>query len=124
MSDNPIVVHVATQYLSDQSEPKNSKHAFAYHITIENQGVETAQLISRKWLITDANQARKEVQGMGVIGEQPIIPPGKKYQYTSGVVLDTEVGTMEGHYQMVSESGEEFDAPIPAFLLAVPGAIH
>ena len=124
MSECPIQVQVTTQYLPDQSEPSKGLHAFAYHITIENCGEETAQLVSRKWLITDANQSRKEVQGMGVIGEQPVIHPGKKYQYTSGVVLETEVGTMEGYYQMVSETGEEFDAPIPVFLLAVPGAIH
>ena len=124
MSECPIQVHVDTQYLPDQSEPTKDKHAFAYRITIENIGSETSQLISRKWLITDANQSRKEVQGIGVVGEQPIIPPGQHYQYTSGVVLDTEVGTMEGYYQMVTESGEAFDAPIPPFLLAVPGSVH
>ncbi|MCB1667749.1 MAG: Co2+/Mg2+ efflux protein ApaG [Porticoccaceae bacterium] len=124
MSECPIQVHVDTQYLPDQSEPTKGKHAFAYRITIENIGSETSQLISRKWLITDANQSRKEVQGIGVVGEQPIIPPGQHYQYTSGVVLDTEVGTMEGYYQMVTESGEAFDAPIPPFLLAVPGSVH
>lgn len=124
MKECPIQIQVASKYLPDQSEPSKGLHMFAYHITIENHGDESAQLISRKWLITDANESCKEVQGMGVIGEQPVILPGDNYQYSSGVVLDTEVGTMEGHYQMVSESGEEFDAPIPAFLLAVPGAVH
>lgn len=124
MSDCPIQVHVKTRYLPEQSEPSKGLHAFAYHITIQNNGSEASQLISRKWLITDGNQTRKEVQGMGVIGEQPVIAPGDHYQYTSGVILETEVGTMEGYYQMVSESGESFDAPIAPFLLAVPGAVH
>lgn len=122
MSQAPILVQVVVQHLADQSEP--GKYAFAYHITIENRGPETVQLISRKWLIVDGNQRQKEVQGSGVIGEQPLIQPGESYQYSSGVILDTEVGTMQGSYQMSLETGEMFDAPIPPFLLAAPGAVH
>ncbi len=120
----PIEITARVQYLPDQSQPGNSRFAFAYHITIANHGSEPAQLISRHWIITDANEARQEVQGIGVIGQQPTILPGDAYRYTSGVVLDTEVGTMEGSYQMLSHDGEMFDAPIRPFLLAAPGVLH
>lgn len=120
----PIQVVARVQYLVDQSQPANSRFAFAYHISIENRGSEPAQLISRHWIITDANEARQEVQGVGVVGEQPIILPGDAYRYSSGVVLDTEVGTMEGSYQMLGSDGEMFDAPILPFLLAAPGVLH
>jgi ApaG protein len=119
-----IVVVVTPGYLPEQSDPANSSYAFAYHVSIENQGDEVAQLISRHWLITDGNAHTKEVQGPGVVGEQPVIAPGQAHRYTSGVTLDTTVGTMEGSYQMALDSGETFDVPIPAFLLSVPGSVH
>lgn len=119
-----IEVTAKVQYLANQSQPGNNRFAFAYHITIANHGSEPAQLISRHWIITDANEARQEVQGIGVVGEQPTILPGDAYRYTSGVVLDTEVGTMEGSYQMRDNDGEMFDAPIRPFLLAAPGVLH
>ena len=124
MNTQPIVVSVETEYLSHQSQPEDDRYAFAYHITIENCGAETAQLLSRHWVIVDANQERKEVKGMGVIGEQPLIAAGESYSYSSGVVLDTPVGTMEGSYQLVDETGEPFDAPIRPFLLSTPNAVH
>ena len=119
-----IEIKVVTQHLPNQSEPHNQKYAFAYRISIANKGNEAAQLISRHWIITDGNEARQEVKGEGVVGEQPIIKPGSVYQYTSGVVLATEVGTMSGTYHMVDESGTSFDASIPPFLLTVPHAVH
>ncbi len=124
MNTCPIDVSVKTQYLPHQSSPHDQQYAFAYHISIANQGSESAQLISRHWIIVDGNDATQEVQGQGVIGEQPLIRPGDCYQYTSGLILETEAGTMSGTYQMRSESGELFDAVIPTFLLAVPNAIH
>ena len=122
MSD--IIVVVTPNYLPKQSNPDKSEYSFVYHISIENNGDQPARLISRHWIITDGNAHVKEVQGAGVVGEQPLIAPGKSHQYTSGVTLETEVGTMEGSYQMVNDTGEEFDVPIPTFLLSVPGAIH
>ena len=121
---NRIVVEVTPEYLPGQSEPDNNKFTFAYHIAIRNLGDTPAQLISRHWVITDGNAKVKEVQGPGVVGEKPLIAPGQSFRYSSGVVLDTEVGTMEGSYQMVSDQGETFDAKIPAFLLSVPGRVH
>jgi ApaG protein len=124
MNTQPIVVSVETEYLSNQSQPEDGRYAFAYHITIENCGPEAAQLLSRHWVIVDANQERKEVKGMGVIGEQPLIAAGESYSYSSGVVLDTPVGTMEGSYQLVDKNGDPFDAPIQPFLLSTPNAVH
>ncbi|MFA7555301.1 MAG: Co2+/Mg2+ efflux protein ApaG [Spongiibacteraceae bacterium] len=123
-SDSPISVNVVTQFIAAQSAPKNHRFAFAYTITISNHGEESAQLISRHWLITDANGKVQEVRGDGVVGEQPHIAPGESYHYTSGALLETPVGTMEGSYQMVSASGEKFDAPIPCFSLIRPGSLH
>ena len=112
-----VVVTVTPEYLRAQSNPDKGQYSFAYHIRIENHGDQAAQLISRHWIITDGNAHVKEVQGAGVVGEQPMIAPGQSHQYS-------RVGTMEGSYQMVDDSGEEFDVPIPTFLLSVPGAIH
>ena len=97
---------------------------FIYHISIRNDGTIPAQLISRHWLITDANGQVQEVEGEGVIGEQPVIPPGGEHRYNSFCVLETPVGCMEGSYQLIAEDGTAFEAPIPAFTLAVPGALH
>jgi ApaG protein len=118
-----IEVRVKTTYMADQTLPQ-IRYVYSYTITIANQGSETAQLISRHWLIRDANDNLQEVQGIGVIGEQPLITPGNSFTYTSGVVLETETGIMEGSYQMRADSGELFDAEIPAFALVPPHAIH
>ena len=119
-----IVVTVVSEYLDRQSSPENNRFAFAYHITINNQGVSAATLLTRHWIITDANQERQEVRGSGVIGQTPTISPGRSYEYTSAVVLDTPIGTMEGSYQMIDEQGTPFDAPIAPFLLSAPNAVH
>jgi len=117
-------VSVKTFYIAAQSEPRAQRYVYAYTITIANQGDTAAQLISRHWLITDANDKLQEVQGEGVVGEQPHIKPGESYTYTSGVILETETGIMEGSYQMRSDNGHLFDAKIPAFALVPPHAIH
>lgn len=121
---NQISVTVRPEYLADQSDAEQGHYAFAYHITIENTGDIPAQLISRHWVITDGNGDKKEVQGPGVVGKQPVITPGEAFTYTSGVVFHTEVGTMEGSYQMIDDDGHSFDAIISPFLLSAPGAIH
>ena len=120
---NKIAVSVKTTYMADQTLPLQ-RYVYAYTITIANQGDEPAQLISRHWLIRDANDNLQEVQGIGVVGEQPLIVPGESYTYTSGVVLETETGIMEGSYQLRADSGSTFDADIPAFALVPPHAIH
>ena len=119
-----IRVEVQTAYLADQSEPSEGRYLFSYTISIYNDGALPAQLLTRRWLITDANGKVQEVRGDGVVGEQPKIPPGKMHRYSSGAVLETPVGTMEGSYGMVSDDGESFQAPIPRFRLAVPGILN
>ena len=123
-NSQPIMVSVTTEYLSAHSQPEQSRFAFAYHIRIENQGDEGAQLLSRHWIIVDANQERQEVRGDGVIGEQPLIEAGGVYQYSSGVVIETPVGTIQGSYQLVGSDGNPFDAPIEPFLLSTPHAVN
>jgi ApaG protein len=120
---NKILVSVKTNYMADQTLPKQ-RYVYSYTITIANEGDEPAQLISRHWLIRDAKDNLQEVQGIGVIGEQPHIAPGTSYTYTSGVVLETETGIMEGTYHMRADSGELFNAEIPTFALVPPHAIH
>lgn len=119
-----IQVSVKTEFLPAQSDPDHQRWVFAYHIRILNQGAMTARLLTRHWVITDGEQRVREVHGEGVIGEQPSIAPGQDYQYSSGAVLETEVGSMQGSYQMLAEDGACFDAVIPAFTLAVPRALH
>jgi ApaG protein len=119
-----IRVSVKPEYLVAQSQPDKDKYTFAYHVTIANTGSEAAKLISRHWIITDGNGTRREVKGLGVIGEQPVIKPGANYHYSSYAVLDTLVGTMEGSYQMEAMDKSQFTAPIKAFLLAVPGIVN
>lgn len=119
-----IQVSALTAWLAEQSEPERNRFVFAYTITIENLGSVTAQLISRHWLITDAHGKVQEVRGEGVVGEQPVLPPGGSYQYTSGAVLETPVGTMQGSYRMVADDGHDFDAEIPTFRLAVPNVLN
>ena len=119
-----IRVQVATQYVDDQSEPDIDRYVFAYTITIENLSEFPAQLLSRHWVITDANGKVQEVSGDGVVGEQPKLGPGETYRYSSGAVLETPVGAMQGRYRMQADDGIDFDAPIPPFTLAVPGMLH
>ncbi|MGK0441713.1 MAG: ApaG protein [Pseudohongiellaceae bacterium] len=119
-----IDIDVATAFLDQQSAPEYNRYAFSYTITISNQSTQTVKLLSRHWLITDSDERIQEVRGEGVVGEQPSIAPGYSFQYTSGAVLETAAGTMEGSYQMISESGELFDAPITLFSLIHPSALH
>ena len=123
-AENSVHIDVQTQFIPTQSTPAEHRFAYAYTVTITNQGNQPVQLISRHWLITDGNNRVQEVRGEGVVGEQPIIAPGESYRYTSGAVLDTAVGSMEGSYQMVNDAGDPFEAPIPAFGLTQPSALH
>lgn len=124
MNKHNFQVTVNTRYLNEQSQPEKSRFVHAYDIVISNIGSETAQLISRKWHIIDANNEVQEVQGMGVIGEQPTLEPGQSYSYTSGVVIATDTGTMTGSYTMRTPEGEEFETDIPMFALVKPSALH
>lgn len=125
MSDRQkIEVSVRTQFLPDQSDGENSRYVFTYTMTIRNAGTLPAQLISRHWIITDANNQVQEVKGLGVVGNQPLLKPGESFEYTSGCVLETPVGTMRGTYQMVGDDGSPFDAEIPEFVLAIPRTLH
>jgi ApaG protein len=119
-----ISIDVETTYLDDQSEPGEQRYVFAYTITIRNEGEIPAKLLTRHWIITDANGRVQEVRGDGVVGEQPYLKPGQGFRYSSGAVLETPVGTMQGSYQMIADDGAQFDAPIPAFRLAKPGMLH
>ena len=119
-----IRIHVATNYVDEHSEPDVDRYVFAYTISIENLSDVPAQLLSRHWVITDANGKVQEVSGDGVVGEQPRLAPGETYRYSSGAVLETPVGAMQGSYRMQTDDGSDFDAPIPPFTLAVPGVLH
>jgi ApaG protein len=119
-----IIVEVETRYVEGQSEPDNDRYVFSYTITIRNEGLIAAQLLSRHWIITDANGNVQEVTGEGVVGEQPHLNPGEGFQYTSGAMIATPVGSMRGTYQMVADNGDHFDAEIPAFTLAIPRTLH
>jgi ApaG protein len=121
---NGIRVQVKATFLPDRSQPHENHFHFAYHITISNLGTETAQLMSRHWVITDADGDVQEVQGPGVVGEQPVLEPGASFEYTSFCPLKTNVGTMHGTYQMVRANGESFEARIAPFTLAVPNALN
>jgi len=119
-----IEVSTVPQYLADQSDPDSERFVFAYTITITNTGTAPAQLISRHWIISDANGGIQEVRGLGVVGHQPLLKPGESFQYTSGCALRTPVGSMKGSYQMVTEEGETFFTDIPEFTLTVPRVLH
>lgn len=119
-----ISVNVNTAYLADQSDPSADRYVFAYTVTITNVGTVAAQLISRHWIITDAENVVQEVKGLGVVGEQPLLRPGESFEYTSGTAMGTPVGTMHGSYQMVAEDGNKFDADIPTFTLTMPRVLH
>ena len=124
MNAHAIDIAVATRFLDDQSVPEDQRYVFSYTIRIHNSGEIPARLISRHWVITDANGKVQEVRGDGVVGEQPWLRPGEEFEYTSGAVLETALGTMHGSYQMVADDGTEFDAPIAPFTLSVPRTLH
>ncbi|MEW5791091.1 MAG: Co2+/Mg2+ efflux protein ApaG [Pseudomonadota bacterium] len=124
MAQPDIEIQVETRYLDEQSQPELNHYVFAYRITITNKGDMPAQLISRHWVITNANGEVKEVRGDGVVGEQPLLRPGESFQYTSGSVLETPVGSMHGSYQMVDAEGRPFDVPIPPFRLSISTVLH
>ncbi|MDR6949030.1 ApaG protein [Pseudomonas sp. 2957] len=126
MSDSryQVDVSVVTRYLPDQSQPEHDRFAFAYTITVQNNGKVAAKLLSRHWVITDGDGHVEHVRGEGVVGQQPSIDVGKSHVYTSGTVMTTKVGTMQGTYQMLADDGKHFDAIIEPFRLAVPGALH
>ena len=119
-----IRVSVQTEFLPEQSDVQSQRWVYAYHVTIRNEGERSAKLLTRHWIITDGEERIQEVHGEGVIGEQPNIGPGESFEYTSGTVLETSVGSMRGSYQMLAEDGTCFDASIPAFTLAPPHALH
>ena len=119
-----IQVTTQVEYIPEQSSEEQDRYVFAYTITITNTGSITAQLISRHWVITDANNSMQEVRGLGVVGEQPLLKPGESFEYTSGSAIATPVGTMKGTYQMVAEDGTKFDATISEFTLSMPRVLH
>lgn len=123
-SPHQIAVLVETDYIENQSAPAKQRYVFSYTITIRNEGSEAAKLLNRHWIITDADGKVQEVEGKGVVGEQPHLRPGETFRYTSGTVLATPVGSMQGTYDMVDNAGNHFDAPIPPFSLARPGSLH
>jgi ApaG protein len=123
-ASNRIRVDVATSYVEDQSNPGEARYVFSYTITIRNEGDKPARLMARHWLITDANGKVQEVVGEGVVGEQPHLQPGQGFRYSSGAILETPVGSMQGRYRMLADDGEQFDAPIAPFRLAMPGVLH
>lgn len=119
-----VDVSVVTRYLPEQSQPEQNRFAFAYTVTVSNNGQLPAKLLSRHWIITNGDGGVQEVRGAGVVGQQPLIEPGKSHTYSSGTVMSTRVGTMQGSYQMLAEDGKRFDALIAPFRLAVPGSLH
>ncbi len=124
MAAYEMTVTIRTQYLEDQSDPDRSRFVFAYAVTIKNTGSVAAQLISRHWVITDANDHVDQVRGLGVVGHQPLLQPGEQFEYTSGSTLTTPQGTMYGEYFCVAEDGEQFEAKIPEFVLSLPRTLH
>lgn len=123
-TDYEIDINVATRFLDEESVPGEGRFVFAYTIHIHNRGKLPARLMGRHWLITDANGKVQEVRGEGVVGEQPWLRPGDDYEYTSGAVLETALGTMQGSYDMLADDGTRFDAPIAAFTLSIPRTVH
>ncbi|MDX1492364.1 MAG: Co2+/Mg2+ efflux protein ApaG [Pseudohongiellaceae bacterium] len=124
LSPEGIDISVRTKYLQEQSDPDQDRYVFAYTIDIENKGSKPVKLVSRHWIITDDNDKVEEVKGSGVVGKQPMIQPGQAFQYTSGAILETGFGTMQGSYEMLTEDGEKFAAVIPPFLLSRPLSVH
>lgn len=124
MQSNDIVVVVTPHYLPEQSEPNQQRYVFSYRVQIRNNSGQAAQLISRHWVITDADQNTQEVRGLGVVGKQPLIAPGEVFEYTSGCPLPTPFGSMKGAFHFVGENGVPFDITINEFVLAMPRTLH
>jgi len=124
MAKYEFSINVRPQFMPDHSQPDEQKFMFAYTVTIRNTGEAPAQLISRHWIITDANSRIEEVKGLGVVGEQPTLQPGQAFEYTSGCPLATPVGSMRGTYHCVGDDGTRFEAPIPEFVLSMPRTLH
>lgn len=127
MTETPsynTTVSVETTYIPEQSDPEADRYVFAYTITIRNEGNIPAKLLTRHWIITDADGKTQEVRGEGVVGEQPYLKPGEGFRYTSGTMLETPVGSMQGSYQMIADDGQRFDCPIAPFTLSMPNKIH
>ncbi len=123
-TDYQFDIAVATRFLDEQSVPEEGRFVFAYTVHIRNDGKVPAQLLGRRWLITDGNGKVQEVVGEGVVGEQPWLRPGEGFEYTSGAVLETDIGTMRGSYDVLADDGTRFAAPIPAFTLSIPRTLH
>jgi ApaG protein len=123
-NETPIQIQVKTAYLADQSNPDKGQYVFGYTVTLSNQGDQGARLLTRHWIITDADGRKQEVKGEGVVGEKPHLAPGESYSYSSGTFIATPVGSMHGSYGMVNDDGSRFNAPIPPFSLAVPTMLH
>lgn len=123
-NNQKISVDVKTSYIDSQSSEHESRFVFSYTIKITNTGSIGAKLLTRHWLVTDANGKIQEVHGEGVVGEQPYLQPGQTYEYTSGTILETSIGTMGGSYQMIDDKGQPFDAPINEFVLSIPRTLH
>ena len=119
-----VTVEPKARFVAEQSDPAKNQYVFTYTITITNTGDVEAQLLSRHWIITDADHKVQEVKGLGVVGQQPMLKPGESFEYTSGASIPTAVGTMHGSYQMLAADGKAFDAPIPLFTLSVPRTLH
>ena len=124
MAAYQLNVDVKTQYLAEQSDPSKGNYVFTYTITIQNTGTVASQLISRHWVITDANNHVQEVRGLGVVGHQPLLKPGEQFEYTSGTQMATPQGSMFGEYFCVAEDGHQFEAKIPEFVLSLPRTLH
>lgn len=124
--DKQYEIRVAAEvaYLDDQSDPAKDQYVFAYTMTVTNTGNVSAKLVSRHWIITDADQHVQEMKGLGVVGQQPVLKPGESFEYTSGASIPTQVGTMRGTYQMIADDGHSFAADIPQFTLSVPRTLH
>ena len=123
-SVNKIRVEVETSYVDEQSDPNERRYVFSYTITIRNEGAVSARLLTRHWIITHGNGKVQEVRGDGVVGEQPHLKPGQGFRYSSGAVLETPVGAMQGSYEMIDDDGQRFDVPIRPFRLAMPGIVQ
>jgi ApaG protein len=121
---SPVEVHITSFYLPKQSAPEESRFAFGYTIKIRNKSKKSLQLLRRHWLITDANENTQELNGKGVVGEQPLLEPNQTFEYTSGSIIETAVGCMQGSYKMVTDDGHEFEVVIPPFCLSKPQSLH
>lgn len=119
-----IDIEVEASYMADHSEPEKDRYAFAYTITLVNRGSISAKLLTRRWIITDTDNRIEEVEGEGVVGEQPTLKPGEGFRYTSGAVVETPVATMHGSYKMLAEDGNTFNTDIPQFVLSAPRILH